>query len=329
MNKLAVNYLGIPLAHPIVPGASPIADDLDRVLAFEDAGAVAIVMRSIFEEQIELEQMAAHRHLDGHVDAEASSIAPAGHAFALGLDGYLEQLARIRARTKLVVIGSLNGTTPGGWTDYARRIEQAGAHALELNLYEVTTDPRRTAADLEAAQLATVREVVQAVAIPVAVKLSPFYSSIPNFTAALATTGIRGLVLFNRFYQADIDPIALETVRTLHLSTADELLLRLRWLAILSPITKLSLAVSGGVHDAWGAIRSVMAGAHVVQCVSALLQHGPPRLREIIEGLGRFLDEHEYSSLAMMTGNMNLARCPDPHAYERADYIQLLRSWHG
>jgi dihydroorotate dehydrogenase (fumarate) len=172
-------------------------------------------------------------------------------------------------------------------------------------------------------------EVVQAVAIPVAVKLSPFYSSIPNFAAALATTGIRGLVVFNRFYQADIDPIALETVRTLHLSTADELLLRLRWLAILSPITKLSLAVSGGVHDAWGAVRAVMAGAHVVQCVSALLRHGPPQLREIIDGLGRFLDEHDYSSLAMMNGNMNLARCPDPHAYERADYIQLLRSWHG
>lgn len=329
MSKLAVTYLGIPLPHPVVPGASPIADDLDRVLAYEDAGAGAIVMRSIFEEQIEREQLAAHRHLDDFVDAEASSIARIGPAFALGLDGYLEQIVRIRARTKLVVIGSLNGTTPGGWTDYARRIEQAGAHALELNLYEVSTDPRRSAPDLEAAQLATVREVVRAVTIPVAVKLSPFYSSLPSFATSLAATGIRGLVLFNRFYQADIDPVALETVRTLHLSTPDELLLRLRWLAILSPMLELSLAASGGVHDASGAIRAIMAGATIVQSVSALLHHGPARLRQIVADLATFLDEHEYESLAAMTGNMNLARCPDPHAYERADYIQVLRSWHG
>jgi dihydroorotate dehydrogenase (fumarate) len=328
MTRLAVDYLGIPLAHPLVPGASPIADDVDRVLAYEDAGACAIVMRSIFEEQIELEQLAAHRHLDSHVDAEASSFAPDSDAFALGLDGYLEQLARLRRRTQLVVIGSLNGTTPGGWTDYAKRIEQAGAHALELNLYSVPADPRRSGPDLEAEQLATVRDVVKAVQVPVAVKLSPFYSSLPHFVTALADTGARGLVLFNRFYQADIDPVRLEAVRTLHLSTPDELLLRLRWLAILSPTTTLSLAASGGVHDASGAIRALMAGAHVAQCVSALLQHGPPRLREMIDGLTRFLDEHEYTSVAQMIGNMNRARCPSPTAYERADYIQVLRGWH-
>lgn len=231
MTRLAVDYLGLSLAHPIVPGASPIADDIDRVLAYEDAGAAAIVMRSIFEEQIELEQLAAHRHLDGHVDAEAASFAPDTDAFALGLDGYLEQLARIRARTQLVVIGSLNGTTPGGWTDYARRIEQAGAHALELNLYVVPADPRRSGAELEAEQIATVRDVVGAVAI--------------------------------------------------------------------------------------------------VQTVSALLLHGPARLREMIDGLVRFLDEQEDESLGSLIGNMNLARCPSPEAYERADYIQLLRGWHG
>jgi len=328
MTGLAVEYLGIPLAHPIVPGASPIADDVDRVLAYEDAGACAIVMRSIFEEQIELEQIAAHRHLDGHVDAEASSFQPDSDAFALGLDGYLEQLARLRARTRLVVIGSLNGTTPGGWTDYARRIEQAGAHALELNLYTVPADPRRSAPELEAEQLATVREVVAAVRIPVAVKLSPFYSALPHFVAALGDTGARGIVLFNRFYQADIDPVRLEAVRTLRLSTPDELLLRLRWLAILSPLTTLSLAATGGVHDASGVVRALMAGAHVVQTVSALLHHGPPRLAQMIAGLTRFLDEQEYPSLAPMIGNMNLARCPSPAAYERADYIQILRGWH-
>lgn len=329
MNTLATEYLGIPLAHPLVVGASPIADDVDRVLAYEDAGACAIVMRSIFEEQIELEQLAAHRHLDALVDAEAASFAPDHAAFALGLDGYLEQLARLRARTRLVVIGSLNGTTPGGWTDYARRIEQAGAHALELNLYAVPADPRRSGPELEAEQLQTVRDVVAAVRVPVAVKLSPFYSSLPHFVTALADTGARGVVLFNRFYQADIDPVRLETVRTLHLSTPDELLLRLRWLAILSPATALSLAASGGVHDAHGAIRALMAGAHAVQCVSALLHHGPAHLRAMLDGVARFVAEHEYPSLAAMIGNMNLARCPSPAAYERADYIQLLRGWHG
>lgn len=329
MTRLATDYLGLPLAHPIVPGASPIADDLDRVLRYEDAGAPAIVMRSIFEEQIALEQLAAHRHLDALVDAEAVSFSPDSDVFALGLDGYLEQLARIRARTRLTVIGSLNGTTPGGWTDYARRIEQAGAHALELNLYAVPADPRRSGAELEAEQLQTVRSVVGAVTIPVAVKLSPFYSSLPHFVAALGETGARGVVLFNRFYQADIDPVRLETARTLHLSTPEELLLRLRWLAILSPATQLSLAASGGVHDASGVVRALMAGAHAVQVVSALLHHGPARLRELIDGLTRFLDEHEYESIAPMIGSMNLARCPSPGAYERADYIQILRGWHG
>jgi len=329
MMDLSVDYLGIRLPHPIVPGASPIGDRLDQVLRYEDAGAPAIVMRSIFEEQIELEQLAAHRHLDGHVDAEASSLMPDTDVFALGLDGYLEQLARIRTRTKLIVIGSLNGTTPGGWTDYARRIEQAGAHALELNLYSIPADIARPGGELEAEQLETVRSVVEAIRIPVAVKLSPFYSSLPNFVLALERAGARGIVLFNRFYQADIDPVALETVRTLHLSTPDELLLRLRWLALISPRTTLSLAASGGVHDPGGVVRAVMAGAHVVQTVSALLQHGPTRLRALIDGLRQFLEEHEYPALGAMIGNMNRARCPDPGAYERADYIQLLRSWHG
>jgi dihydroorotate dehydrogenase (fumarate) len=325
---LSVDYLGLRLAHPLVVGASPIGDRLDQVLRYEDAGACAIVMRSIFEEQIELEQMAAHRHLDVYSGAEASSMAPDTDVFALGLDGYLEQLARLRTRTKLTVIGSLNGTTPGGWTDYARRIEQAGAHALELNLYAVPADAACSGSELEAAQLETVRSVASAVAIPVAVKLSPFYSSLPHFVAELERTGVRGVVLFNRFYQADIDPIGLETMRTLHLSTPAELLLRLRWLAIISAKSRLSLAASGGVHETTDAIRALMAGATVVQCVSTLLLHGPARLCAMVDGLASFLAEHEYPSLTAMIGNMNHARCPDPAAYERADYMQILRGWH-
>jgi dihydroorotate dehydrogenase (fumarate) len=329
MTSLATRYLGFELAHPIVPGASPLADDIDQVLALEDAGAPAIGMRSIFEEQIALEQMAAHRHMDVNVGAEASDVFPDTDVFALGLDAYMEQLRRIRERTSLKVIASLNGVTPGGWTEYALRLEAAGAHALELNLYTVQADARMSAGDLETRQLATVRSVTNAVKLPVAVKLSPYYSSLPHFVQALGTAGARGVVLFNRFYQADIDPVRLEAERTLHLSTSDELLPRLRWLAIVSPQTLLDLAASGGVHRPVDAIKAIMAGATVVQVVSSLLRHGAPHLRILVEGLKKFLDEEEYSSISTMRGNMNHARSPDPGAYERSDYIQLLSSWHG
>ena len=330
MTSLATRYLGLELASPILPGASPLADDLDQVLLLEDAGAPAIVMRSIFEEQIVLEQMAAHRYMDVPVGAEAADgVFPDTDVFALGLDAYLEQLRRIRERTSLKVIASLNGVTPGGWTDYARRLEVAGAHALELNLYSVPSDVRLSASDVEARQLATVRDVIRAVSLPVAVKLSPFYSSLPHFVQALEDAGARAVVLFNRFYQADIDPVRLEAARTLHLSTPDELLLRLRWLAIVSPQTRLELAASGGVHAPVDAIKAIMAGARVVQVVSTLLRHGAPQLRVLTDGLQRFLDEEEYPSVEAMRGNMNHARSPDPEAYERSDYIQLLSSWHG
>jgi dihydroorotate dehydrogenase (fumarate) len=329
MTSLATRYLGLDLDSPLVPGASPLADDIDKVLLLEDAGASAIVMRSIFEEQIALEQMAAHRHMDGHVDAEASGVFPDTSVFALGLDAYLDQLRRIRERTSLKVIASLNGVTPGGWTGYARRLQEAGAQALELNLYSVPSDARLSARDLEDRQLATVREVTRAVKVPVAVKLSPYYSSLPHFVAALEDAGAKAVVLFNRFYQADIDPVRLEAARTLHLSTPDELLLRLRWLAIVSPQTTLELAASGGVHAPLDAVKALMAGATVVQVVSALLRHGPSYLRFLLDGLQSFLVEEDYPSLQAMRGNMNHARSPDPGAYERSDYIQLLSSWHG
>jgi len=330
MTLLSTRYLGFELAHPILPGASPLADDIDQVLRLEDAGAPAIGMRSIFEEQIVLEQMAAHRHLDVHVGPEADGgVLPDTDVFALGLDTYVEQLRRIRERTSLKVIASLNGVTPGGWTEYARRLEAAGAHALELNLYTVQADPRFSAADVEARQLETVREVTRAVTLPVAVKLSPYYSSLPHFVQALEDAGAKGVVLFNRFYQADIDPVRLETTPVLRLSTPDELLLRLRWLAIVSPQTRLGLASSGGVHTPLDAVKAIMAGAHVVQVVSTLLKHGAPQLRLLVQGLRAFLEEEEYPSVAVMRGNMDRARCPDAGAYERKDYIQLLSSWHG
>jgi len=328
MTSLATRYLGLELAHPIVPGASPLADDIDQVLRLEDAGAGAIVMRSVFEEQIVLEQMAAHRLYDGHVDAEASSVLPDTNVFALGVDAYLEQLHRIRQRTSLRVIGSLNGVTPGGWTGTARRIEQAGAHALELNLYSLPGDARLSASDMEQQQLHTVREVVGAVSVPVAAKLSPFYSSLPNFVQALEDSGAKGVVLFNRLYQADIDPVRLEAVRSLHLSTPEELLLRIRWLAMVSPQARLDLAATGGVHAPLDVVKAIMAGAHAVQVVSALLRHGAHYLRSLVDGLRHFVEEQEYPSLAAMRGNMNRARSPDPSAYERSEYAQILNSWH-
>jgi len=336
MISLATKYLGLDLPHPIIPGASPLGDDIDSVLRLEDAGAAAIVMRSVFEEQITLEQMAAHRHIDASLGAEASSVLPDTHVFALGLDTYLEQLRRIRERTNLKVIGSLNGTTPGGWIEYARSIAQAGANALELNVYAVPTDVHRSGNDVEAEQIQTVRAVARTIKLPLAVKLSPYYSSLPHFVSSLSNAGAHGVVLFNRVYQADIDPEKLQAERLLHLSTPDELLLRLRWIAILSAQPRLGanhthfdIASSGGVHSPIDAVKALMAGATTVQMVSALLKHGPERLRAVIDGVQRFLEQHEYESIDQLRGNMNRARTPNPSAYERADYIHLLMSWHG
>lgn len=336
MTSLATRYLGLDLPHPLIPGAGPLADDIDNVLKLEDAGAGAIVMRSVFEEQISLEQLAAHRHIDGHSDAEASSMFPDTHVFALGLDTYLEQIRRIRERTKLKVIGSLNGVTPGGWIEYARSIAQAGANALELNVYAVPTDVNRSANDVEAEEIQTVRAVARTVKLPLAVKLSPYYSSLPHFVSALGTAGAHGVVLFNRVYQADIDPFKLEAERTLHLSTPDELLLRLRWLAILSAQarqgaggTHFDLSASGGVHSSLDAVKALMAGATTVQMVGTLLKHGAEHFKVILDGVKQFLQEQEYESLDQLRGNMNRARTPNPSAYERADYIHLLMSWHG
>jgi dihydroorotate dehydrogenase (fumarate) len=245
------------------------------------------------------------------------------------LDAYLEQIERIRARTNLKVIGSINGVTPGGWIEYAKRVEQSGAHAIELNVYSIPCDARRTAQELEGEQLATVREVTRAVSIPVAVKLSAQYSALTSFVRALEQNGASAVVLFNRVYQADIDPIRLEAVRSLHLSSSEELLLRLRWMAILSPQTKIDLAVSGGIHRPIDVVKSIMAGAHVAQVVSALLLNGPKHLKVLIDGLRQFLEEQEYTSLDTMRGNMSRAKSPDPSAYERAGYMLVLQSWHG
>jgi dihydroorotate dehydrogenase (fumarate) len=328
---LSTTYLGLRLAHPIFPGASPMADDLDHVKQLEDAGASAIVLRSLFEEQILREQMGATDHIHAHEGshAEALSFLPATSVFALGPDRYLEHLQKVRAAVAVPVIASLNGTTPGGWVSYARLMEQAGAHALELNLYTIPTDAEEGALVVEERGLAVVSSVAAAVKIPVAVKLSPFYSSLPHFTKRLGVAGARGVVLFNRFYQPDIDLEQLDVVHNLHLSDSSELLLRLRWLAILSGRTNLSLGVSGGVHTATDAIKALMSGAHGVQMVSALLKRGPAYLRTVIDEVVTWMETHEYDSVTQLTGSMSLSRCPDPSAYERANYMTLLQSFHS
>ncbi len=329
MTSLVTSYLGLSLAHPIIPGSSPMADYMDRVLLLEDAGASAVVMRSIFEEQAALEQVKTYHPVDASPDDEPMTVRPGSDVFALGLDTYADQIRRIRERTSLKVIASLNGTSRGGWLDFAARLEEAGAHALELNLYAVVSDPRRSSGDVEREQLVVVGDLRRTVRIPLAAKLSPFYSALPHFARALEEAGAGAAVLFNRFFQSDIDPVRLQAVRELHPSTPDELLLRLRWLAILSAQTKLQLAVSGGVHGPLDAVRALMAGAQAVQVVSALLQHGPRYVTVLVDGLRRFLDEHGYASVDAMRGCMNVDRSPDPSAYQRADYIQLLRTWRG
>jgi dihydroorotate dehydrogenase (fumarate) len=313
-----------------MPGASPLADDLDMVRRLEDAGASAIVMRSLFEEQITAEQLAAHHHFDSHANsyAEALSYHPSIPSFVFGPDRYLEQIRRIRAAVAVPVIASLNGCTPGGWLEYGRLMEQAGAHAIELNLYGLPTSPDEDAAAVEARSIETVRAVTRAVGIAVAVKLSPFYSSLPAFVRRLEEAGARGVILFNRFYQPDIDVEALDVTRTLHLSDSSELLLRLHWLAVLSGSTLLSLGATGGVHTSLDVIKAIMAGASGVQMVSALLHHGPERLRTVLQGVQDWADEHLYTSFAELRGSMDLTRCPQPGAYERMNYMQILQSYH-
>lgn len=327
---LSTRYLGFELPHPIIPGASPMVDHIDVVRRLEDAGAPMIVMHSLFEEQIKGEEMATYRSLEEPEEsfAEATSYMPRSSPgyFKLGPAEYLDQIAKIKETVGVPVVGSLNGVTLGGWLEYARLIEQAGADALELNLYQLATDPQTTGQAIEEQSLSVISEVKRQINIPLAVKLSPFYSAIAGFASKAVESGADALVLFNRLYQPDIDLENLEMMRV-NLSSQDELLLRIRWLAILFGRVEADLAVTGGVHEPTDAVKTVMAGANAVQVVSALLTRGPEFLTYLVDGLRIWLEEKEYDSLAQMRGSMSLLRCPDPSAYERANYTRLLQSW--
>jgi dihydroorotate dehydrogenase (fumarate) len=326
--NLATTYMGFELPHPLIPGASPLAGDLDAVRRLEDAGAPMIVMNSLFEEQIVAEELAITRSIESFKEsyAEALSYFPEPDDFVLGPDDYLEQVRKVKAAVSVPVIGSLNGTTEGGWLRYARLIEQAGADGLELNLYELAIELDDPGEAVERREMQVVQAVKDAVRIPVAVKLSPFYSSIAHYARKLDEAGVDALVLFNRFYQPDIDVEQQELQRVI-LSSPTELLLRLRWIGVLSGRIKASLAATGGVHTAIDVVKAVMAGAHATQIVSALLQRGPGHLLQIRRDLERWLEELEFESLRQMQGSMSLLRCADPSAYRRANYIRLLQSW--
>lgn len=326
---LSTTYLGLTLPHPIMPGASPLVDHLDLVKRLEDAGAAAITMHSLYEEQISREQhgMVYQMELLDHGHAEALSYFPRAEEYRLGPHQYLEQIRLIKQAVRLPVIASLNGTTAQGWLDYATLVQEAGADAIELNVYHVAADPAESGASVEARLLDVVRAVKASVSLPVAVKLSPFYSSVAHVAAQLDGLGVDGLVLFNRFYQPDIDLEELAVESHLTLSSSADLLLRLRWLALLHGRVKASLAVTGGVHTPADAVKAVMTGASAVQTVSALLTTGPEHIKTIVDGMRTWLEEHEYESLKQAQGSLSLERSPNPAAFERAQYMRLLQTF--
>jgi dihydroorotate dehydrogenase (fumarate) len=327
--KLATKYLGLHLKNPFVAGASPLGHDVALIRRLEDCGAAAIVLPSLFEEQIVLEKQARESHLEAHEEAfaEATSYLPEVDDFDKSCDEYLRLIQDAKEAVDMPVIASLNGITPGGWVSHARLLEQAGADAIELNYYDLPSDPDETGYDVELRALQLVRAVRDEVKIPLAVKLSPFFSSLPNFAKRLVADGADGLVLFNRFYQPDIDIEDLDVKPTLELSTSSELRLRLRWLAILSSRIETSYGATGGVHLAVDAIRAIMAGATVVQMVSALLRFGPEHLKGVIAEFTTWLETHEYESASQLRGAMNMRNSPDPTGFERTNYLRILHGW--
>jgi dihydroorotate dehydrogenase (fumarate) len=326
---LSTQYLGLHLKNPLVPAASPLSEEVDNVKRMEDKGAAAVVFHSLFEEQIIAERLDQHHHLTEHSDAypEALSFFPRPSVFHVGIDAYLEHLRQARAAVDIPLIGSLNGCTPGGWTSFAKDLEEAGAHALELNLYGVPSNPDRSGASVEDDALAVVREVVDAVSLPVAVKLSPYYSNVANFAKRLCEAGARGLVLFNRFYQPDLDLELLDVRPSIVLSSRHELRLPLQWLAILHGRLPLSLAATTGIHWAEDAIKALLVGADVTMLASALLRNGIEHLRTVEEGLRRWLDENDYVSVAQLKGSMSQLKVQDPSVFERAQYMRALQGY--
>jgi dihydroorotate dehydrogenase (fumarate) len=329
MTDLSTTYLGLKLKNPLVASASPFSKKLATIRQMEEAGLGAIVMHSLFEEQITFESNELDHFLNAGTEsfAEALTYFPDLDKYNIGPEPYLELVHAAREAVKVPIIASLNGVTGGGWVDYARRIEQAGASALELNLYYLPTDPNLSGAELEEQYLRLVRDVRAKIRIPLAVKLSPFFTAIPQIAVRLAAAGANGLVLFNRFYQPDLDLDKLEVTPRLKLSTSDDLLLPLRWTAILYGRVKADLAITGGVHTGRDLIKAVMAGANVAMTASALIANGLEHAHGILKEAEAWMVEHEYTSIHQMQGSMSQKSAADPAAFERANYMKALQTY--
>ncbi len=329
MIDLTTTYMGLTLKNPLVPSASPMSKSLDNMKRLEDHGAAAIVLYSLFEEQIEHESKELNHYLTYGAEsyAEATSYFPDLGEYNLGPDQYLNHIRKAKAALKIPVIASLNGISKGGWTRYAKLMEDAGADGIELNVYHVPTDSFISSGAVEQMYLDLVREVKASVKVPVAVKMMHFFSSIPYMAAQLDRAGADALVMFNRFYQPDIDLENLEVVTNLTLSSSYELRLRLRWMAILFGQIKADMAVTGGVHTASDVVKSMMAGAKVAQMASVLLHNGAPVLGDILVDLQRWLESHEYESIKQMQGSMSQRNVANPAAFERANYMKVLQSF--
>jgi dihydroorotate dehydrogenase (fumarate) len=326
---LSTTYMGLKLAHPIVPSASPLSTNLSGIRRMEDAGASAVVMYSLFEEQIEHESYQLDHYLSYNIDSygEALDYFPSLDNYNVGPDDYLNLIWRAKQSVDIPIIGSLNGVSTGGWIEYARKIEQAGADCLELNIYHIAADPLVDAAAVEQLYLDVVTEVINCVSIPVAVKLGPYFSAFGNMATKIANTGAKALVLFNRFYQPDFDLQNLEVVPHLVLSTSNELRLPLRWVAILYGRVPTDFAITSGVHTHEDVLKSLMAGANVTMMASELLRNGVDRMSEIRRDMEQWMEEREYESVEQMRGSMSQINVAQPGTFERANYMKVLQSW--
>jgi dihydroorotate dehydrogenase (fumarate) len=329
MADLSTTYLGLKIRNPIVASASAISKKNERVKGLEDVGIGAVVMYSLFEEEIYHESMALNHYLEAHTYSfpEALTWFPEFDHYNLGPEKYLKQIDELKKKLTIPLISSLNGSTKGGWVKYAKKMEDAGADALELNIYHIATDPNRTGLEVEQSYLELVENVRQTVRIPLAVKLSSFHASIPNFITRLVEKGANGLVLFNRFFQPDLDIDDLSVVPHLTLSTSSDLLLPLRWVAILYGKLKAEIALTSGVHTVTDVVKGIMAGAQVTMMASEIIQGGFKRIGEVLVDLQKWMTDHDYQSVAQMRGALSQQNVAEPGAFERANYMKALTSF--
>lgn len=327
---LTTTYMGLTLRSPLVPSSSPLSEKIDNIQLMEDAGAAAVVMHSLFEEQLRLERYELHHHLTYGTESfpEALTYFPELSSFRVDSETYLDHICKAKEKVNIPIIASLNGSSVGGWTNYAKQIEQAGADALELNVYYVPTDMNLTGAQIEQTYIDILRSVKAAVTIPVAIKLSPYFTNLANMAQRLDQVGANGLVLFNRFYQPDINLETLEVEPNVLLSTPQSMRLPLRWMAILYGHVNASLAATSGIHSGQDALKMLMAGANITMLCSVLLRHGIDQIRVIEQEICEWMEQHEYESVQQLQGSMSQQNCPNPSAFERAQYMRSLQTYH-